>query len=97
MTRRKEDGANTNNDLDELRRRVSAFCDEAGYRLSPRADDILKDIVGMKQRTGDFYCTCQPQQLPETVCVCQPVRNGLVDIMGACFCALIISKNESEE
>ncbi|MBI4288650.1 MAG: hypothetical protein HY671_09515 [Chloroflexi bacterium] len=80
-------------DLERLRQRVTAFCAEAGYDLSPQAESILRDIVNMKKLTGDFYCTCQPQRLPETVCVCQPVRNGLVDMMGTCFCNLIVGKS----
>ena len=84
-------------DLEELRGRVTAFCNEAGYLLSPQANVILEDIVNMKQAAGDYYCTCQPQRLPETVCVCQSVRNGLVDMLGACFCGLILSKNENKE
>lgn len=79
-------------DLNELRERVSAFCENEGYELSPQADAILGDIINMKQLTGDCHCPCQSQQTPETICVCQPVRNGLVDVMGACFCNLIISK-----
>ncbi len=74
MVKRKDAKARMDSDLEELRNRVASFCDEAGYVLSPQADSILKDIVKMKQAAGDFYCTCQPQQLPETVCVGKPVR-----------------------
>lgn len=87
---------NTDRDLEELRERVVAFCAEAGYALSPQAESILLDIMNMKKLTGDYYCPCQPQRLPETVCVCQPVRNGLVDMLEACFCHLILSKNSQE-
>ncbi|MBI4296723.1 MAG: hypothetical protein HY667_06370 [Chloroflexi bacterium] len=83
-------------DLDELRERVRAFCDKAGYELSPQADNILGDIVHMKELFGDYYCSCQTQRLPETVCVCQPVRNGLVDMMESCFCGLILQKLSAE-
>lgn len=83
---------NIDSDLENLRDRVIVFCNESGYQLSPQADAILRDIINMKQLTGDYYCPCQPQRLPETVCVCQPVRNGLVDMLGACFCNLIMSK-----
>ena len=75
-----------------LRERITAFCETSGYELSAQANIILKDIVQMKQITGDFYCPCQAQRLPETICVCQPVRDGLVDILGTCFCNLIVSK-----
>jgi len=78
-------------DLEMLRERVTEFCERAGYRLSPQADEILSDIVHVKETTGDFHCPCQTQKLPETVCVCQPVRQGLVDLMGACFCGLILA------
>lgn len=86
-----------NRDVEELRQRVTAFCAEAGYALSPQADSILNDILNMKRLAGDFYCPCQPHREPETVCVCQPVRNGLVEMMGACFCNLILSKNAGED
>lgn len=79
-------------DLQLLRDSVVTFCTKAGYFLSPEADSILRDIVHMKEIAGDYYCPCQTQQLPETVCVCQPVRNGLVDIMGVCFCNLILAQ-----
>jgi len=83
--------AKPSEDIQVLRERVVAFCERAGYRLSPQADDILKDIAQMKKTMGDFYCPCQTQKLPETVCICQPVRQGLVEAMGACFCGLILS------
>ena len=81
-------------DLEKLRDKVTVFCHEAGYRLSPHADAILRDIVNMKQLTGDYYCPCQPRRLPETVCVCQAVRNGLVDILDTCYCNLILSDDK---
>ena len=90
----------TGNNSDEqiLRERVMAFCERSGYYISQQASSILRDMVEVKRLNGDFYCPCQVQQLPETICVCQPVRNGLVDIMGACFCNLILSKKiEGEE
>ena len=97
MTKSNVIRVNIDNDLDNLRDRVIAFCNEADYQLSPQADAILRDIINMKQLTGDYYCPCQPQRLPETVCVCQPVRNGLVDMLGACFCNLIMSKIKNKE
>jgi ferredoxin-thioredoxin reductase catalytic subunit len=81
----------TQGDLSALRNTVSEFCHGAGYRLSPQADEILGDIFHMKEALGDYFCPCQTQKLPETVCVCQPVRQGLVDVMGACFCGLILA------
>ncbi len=81
------------NDLATLRTLVTAFCERAGYLISPQADEILRDIVHMKETLGDFYCPCQTQKTSETVCVCQPVRQGLVDIMGACFCGLVLRKD----
>jgi ferredoxin-thioredoxin reductase catalytic subunit len=77
-------------DIRVLREQVAAFCKEAGYRLSPQSEEILQDIIRVKDITGDFHCPCQTQKLPETVCVCQAVRQGLVDLMGACFCGLIL-------
>ncbi len=78
-------------DVQMLRERVTEFCKRAGYRLSPQADDILGDIIHVKEAAGDFYCPCQTVKSAETVCVCQPVRQGLVDVMGACFCGLILA------
>ena len=75
-----------------LREQVEAFCAGGGYRLSPQAGEILADIAKMKETAGDYYCPCQTQRIAETVCVCQPVRQGLVDLMGACFCGLILAR-----
>ena len=86
----KATGKGRTGDLQALRGRVTEFCEKAGYRLSPQADEILRDVVHMKEAMGDFYCPCQTQKTAETVCVCQPVRQGLVDVMGACFCGLIL-------
>jgi ferredoxin-thioredoxin reductase catalytic subunit len=79
-------------DLQMLRERVVAFCETAGYRLSPQAEEILRDIAHMKDMAGDYFCPCQTQRIPDNVCVCQPVRHGLVDAMGACFCGLILGQ-----
>ena len=83
-------------DLELLRERVTTFCAQAGYQLSPQAEAILGDMVNMKQLTGDYYCPCQPQRLPETICVCQAVQNGLVEMLGSCFCNLILSNKDKE-
>ncbi|MFZ2037704.1 MAG: ferredoxin-thioredoxin reductase catalytic domain-containing protein [Dehalococcoidales bacterium] len=80
------------NELENLRNRVISFCDIRGYALSPEAEKILVDIVRLKETAGDYYCPCRDQRNPDTVCVCKPVRNGLVDVMGTCFCNLIVSK-----
>ncbi len=80
------------NDLENLRNRVVTFCNERGYSLAPEAGKILLDIVRMKQTAGDYYCPCRERQHPDTVCVCKPVRNGLVDVMGYCFCNLIVAR-----
>ena len=78
-------------ELENLRGRVLAFCKERGYALSPDADKILRDIIRMKETTGEYYCPCRQQRGPDTICICKPVRNGLVDIMGTCFCNLIVA------
>ncbi len=93
----KKAASNTNDDLVVLGKRVTAFCAKAGYKLSPDAENILRDIVKMKEATGDYYCTCQVGRAAESVWVCQPVRNGLVDVMGACFCNLIVSRKDIKE
>jgi ferredoxin-thioredoxin reductase catalytic subunit len=97
MHKRRTDKTNSESDLEELKRRVSIFCQETGYRLSPDADAILQDIINAKQITGDFYCPCQTRRSSETVCVCRSVRNGLVDLLDSCFCNLIINGNKFKE
>ena len=82
-------------DLEELCKKVTAFCADAGYQLSPESEAIFRDMVNMKKLTGQYYCPCQTRRIEENVCVCQAVRNGLVDLMGACFCNLILI-NESK-
>jgi len=79
-------------ELEKLSKRVVAFCNTRGYSLAPEAEKILRDIVRIKEMAGDYYCPCRNQRDPDTVCICKPVRNGLVDIMGTCFCNLIVSK-----
>lgn len=75
---------------DELLARLEAFCRERGYVLSPSKDAIVRDMANMRELVGDFYCPCQPGNTPDTVCVCLAVRQGLVDIDGACFCHLVL-------
>ena len=83
---------NMDSDLENIRKRVVAFCNERGYSLAPEAEKILRDIVRMKETAGDYYCPCRKRRHPDTVCVCKPVRNGLVDVMGSCFCNLIVAQ-----
>ncbi len=90
MTSQSSSGKMSNEDLNVLRKHVTDFCRERGYTLSTAAENILTDIVKLKESTGDFYCPCQTHRNSDTVCVCTPVRNGLVEIMGACFCGLIL-------
>ncbi len=80
------------NDLENIRKRVAAFCNERGYALALGSEKILHDIVHMKEAAGDYYCPCRKQRSKDTVCVCKPARNGLVDLMGSCFCNLIITQ-----
>lgn len=79
------------NDLEIIRKRVEDFRQERGYLLAPEAERILQDIVRMKDTVGDFYCPCRQVQTADTVCVCKPVRNGLVDATGTCFCNLFLA------
>jgi ferredoxin-thioredoxin reductase catalytic subunit len=79
-------------DLENIRNRVVSFCNERDYNLAPEAEKILSDIVQMKETAGDYYCPCCKQRSRDTICVCKPVRNGLVDVMGSCFCNLIIAR-----
>ena len=79
-------------DLETIRKQVLAFCSERGYSLAPEAEKILLDIVRMKQTSGEYYCPCRKERNQETICVCKPVRNGLVDVMGTCFCNLIVTQ-----
>jgi len=81
-------------EIESLRQKLETFCKEKGYSLSPTADKILLDIMRMKKTAGDYYCPCRKKRSPDTVCICKPVRNGLVDIMGSCFCNLILSQKQ---
>ena len=87
---------NNTKDTDEkiIRDRLTTYCEANSCHLSPDADSLIKDIVQMKCITGEYYCPCQTQRIPETICVCKPVRNGMIDIFGACFCDLIRSGKE---
>lgn len=78
----------------EITGRLESFCAEHGYVLAGNAAPIIDDLVNMYILLGDFYCPCQPENTPETVCVCSAVRNGLVDEQGACFCSLVLNPLE---
>lgn len=82
--------------LAEIRRRVEAFAAERGYRLSEYQDNILADLVRMYDHFGEFYCPCQVDNTPDTICVCTAARNGLVEAEGACFCYLILGEETAE-
>ena len=70
---------------DEMEAIADRFCEERGYILVNAAQTI-EDFVNMRLRFGKFFCPCQPGNNDDTVCVCPPVRNGLVDFEGTCFC-----------
>jgi ferredoxin-thioredoxin reductase catalytic subunit len=61
------------------------FCEERGYVLT-NAEMTIEDFVSMRLKFGKFYCPCQPANDDDTICVCPPVLNGLVDFEGTCFC-----------
>jgi len=79
-----------------MRKIAEDFCQETGYVLSPIAEQVIEDFVNMKMKYGDFYCPCQVDSVgdKETICVCAPVRNGLVDIEGSCFCYFFLKEPE---
>ncbi|MBI4301616.1 MAG: hypothetical protein HY664_03325 [Chloroflexi bacterium] len=81
---------------EEIAKRLEEFCVERGYELSPSQSQLIGDLVQMRRLMGDYYCPCQPGKTPETVCVCKPVKDGLVDVLGACFCQLINRPNNDE-
>ena len=69
----------------EMEELAARFCEERGYVLT-NADMTIEDFVNMRLRFGKFYCPCQPANTDDTICVCPPVINGLVDFEGTCFC-----------
>lgn len=69
----------------EMTELAARFCEERGYVLT-NADQTIEDFVNMRLQFGRFYCPCQPGNTEETLCVCPPVANGLVDFEGTCFC-----------
>ncbi len=70
---------------DEMQEIADRFCKERGYILVNEAQTI-EDFVNMRLRFGKFFCPCQPGNNDDTICVCPPVLNGLVDFEGTCFC-----------
>lgn len=69
----------------EMRDLADKFCKERGYILT-NGDMTIEDFVNMRLRYGKFFCPCQPGNDDDTICVCPPVINGLVDFEGTCFC-----------
>ena len=69
----------------EMTELADRFCEERGYVLM-NADQTIEDFVNMRLRFGKFFCPCQPANNDDTICVCEPVLNGLVDFEGTCFC-----------
>ena len=83
---------------DQLRQaitqRVEAFAEEKGYAFSAAKEAIIRDMARMHQRFGDFYCPCQLENSPATVCICEAVKKGLVELEGACFCHFFLKQPE---
>lgn len=75
---------------EEITLRLETFCAEHGYVLSENREPLIEDLVRMHELLGDFYCPCQVENVPETVCVCSAVKKGLVEEQGACFCGLVL-------
>ncbi|MDO8670835.1 MAG: hypothetical protein Q7O66_05320 [Dehalococcoidia bacterium] len=64
--------------------RIDSFARSGGYGFSPAKEKIVRELVRMHKRFGDFYCPCQPENVEETVCVCTEVKAGYVDEIGRC-------------
>lgn len=73
----------------EMQELADRFCEERGYVLD-NADQTIDDFVNMRLRFGKFFCPCQPANNDDTICVCEPVINGLVDFEGGCFCNFFV-------
>lgn len=69
----------------EMQDLAAKFCEERGYVLT-NADMTIGDFVNMRLKFGKFFCPCQPTNTDDTICVCPPVLNGMVDFEGSCFC-----------
>ena len=59
--------------------RIESFAEEKGFCFSRAKDKIVRELVRMHRRFGDFYCPCQPDNVEETICVCVEVKTGYVD------------------
>ncbi|MBI2864699.1 MAG: hypothetical protein HYX94_09090 [Chloroflexi bacterium] len=68
----------------EIAGRIEAFARASGYGFSPAKDKIVRELVRMHNRFGDFYCPCQPENVDETVCICVEVKAGYVEEFGRC-------------
>ena len=81
---------------EEITRRLEEFCRDRGYVLSDNKGLIIEDLVRRYHLLGDFYCPCQVENEPDTVCVCSAARNGLIEEQGACFCGLVLACQEEQ-
>jgi ferredoxin-thioredoxin reductase catalytic subunit len=77
--------------LSEITARANVFAAERGYAFSRVKDRILKELVKMRQLTGEFYCPCVAENSAATICPCEEVRTGAyVEQMGKCHCNLFV-------
>jgi ferredoxin-thioredoxin reductase catalytic subunit len=76
--------------ISEITSRLEAFAAQRGYGFSRAKDKIIRELVYIHQQVGDFYCPCQEERDPTTVCVCLEVQGGYVDVMGKCHCNLFV-------
>lgn len=70
---------------EEIKSIAEKFCEDRGYVLT-NDEMVFEDFVNMRLQFGKFYCPCQPANDDDTICVCPPVINGLVEFEGTCFC-----------
>jgi ferredoxin-thioredoxin reductase catalytic subunit len=70
--------------LQEITQRVEEFAKEKGYSFSKSKAKILTELVKAYRRFGDYYCPCQIENAPHTVCPCLEVRTGYVEEEGRC-------------
>ncbi len=76
--------------LSEIQERVETFARERGYGFSESKDKLLKSLVAMHKKFGDFYCPCQVQKVEDTICVCKSTREGYVDKEETCICHFFV-------
>ncbi len=69
---------------EEITERIESYARDKGYVFSRAKDKLIRELVRMHQRFGDFYCPCQPENIEETICVCDEVKTGYVDEIGRC-------------